>query len=223
MRSRMILNLYKYYCLPIVIRAQYSALISRWQVFIHALDRCIRAGRCGLAPVNKLKLLVAPNGPPLIMSLPRYSHPDPPYISNTFPRQCLRLGQVAKGRVVWDWFIQNRIVWGRVIKDRISPRRNFRGPNCNGSNCSEANCQKPSCPGPNIAERLHKAELSRAYSSEPSFPNTKYWKHISRKAVHVVILGVTIAYMRWCIHYEKKKIRNEKTYRYEFGKNILMN
>ena len=52
-------------------------------------------------------------------------------------------------------------------------RRNFRGPNCNGSNCSEANCQEPSCPGPNIAERLHKAELSRACSSEPSFPNTK--------------------------------------------------
>ena len=48
-------------------------------------------------------------------------------------------------------------------------RRNFGGPNCNGSNCSESNC-----PGPNIAERLHKAELSRAYSSEPSFPNTKY-------------------------------------------------
>ena len=42
-----------------------------------------------------------------------------------------------------------------------------------GSNCSEANCQEPNCPGPNIAERLHKADLSRAYSSEPSFPNTE--------------------------------------------------
>ena len=39
---------------------------------------------------------------------------------------------------------------------------------------SEANCQEPNDPGPNIAESLHKAELSRAYSSESSFPNTKY-------------------------------------------------
>ena len=50
---------------------------------------------------------------------------------------------------------------------------------------------------------------------------------MSRKAVHGVILGVTIAYMRWCIDYEKKKkkkkICNDKTYRYEFGKSILMN
>ena len=76
-------------------------------------------------PVNKLKRLVAPNGPPLILSIPRCSHPAPPYISNTFPRQCLRrvvfrLHEVAKGRVVKDGFIQNRVVWGRVIKDRVS-------------------------------------------------------------------------------------------------------
>ena len=51
--------------------------------------------------------------------------------------------------------------------------------------------QEPSCPGPNIAERLHKAELSRAYSSEPIINTEK--KNISRKAVHAVILGVTIA------------------------------
>ena len=48
---------------------------------------------------------------------------------------------------------------GGFIKDRVSPRRNFRGPNCNGPNCSEANCQEPSCPEPDIAERSHKAEF----------------------------------------------------------------
>ena len=37
-----------------------------------------------------------------------------------------------------------------------------------------------------------------------------------------MILGLTIVYVRWCIDYEKK-IGNEKTYQYEFGKNILMN
>ena len=44
-----------------------------------------------------------------------------------------------------------------------------------------------------------------------------------------MILGVAIAYVRWCIEYGKKHththttICNDKTYRYEFGKNILMN
>ena len=42
-----------------------------------------------------------------------------------------------------------------------------------------------------VIERLNKAEFSRAYLSEPSFPNTKYWQNISRKKVHVVILRVT--------------------------------
>ena len=63
---------------------------------------------------------------------------------------------------------------GGVLLRTEFPKRNFRGPNCNGSKYSEANCQEPSCPGPNITERLHKAQLSRAYSSEASFPNTKY-------------------------------------------------
>ena len=94
-------------------------------------------------------------------------------------------------------------MWGVLLRTEFS-KTYFRGPNCNESNCSEANSQEPSCPGPNTAERLHRAELSRADSSEPSFPNTKYWNNISRKAVHVVILGVTIAYVRWCIDYEKK-------------------
>ena len=102
------------------------------------------------------------------------------------------------------------------------PRHNFRGPKCNGSNCSEANCQEPSCPGPNIAERLHKAELSSAYSSEPSFPNTKTEKNISRKVVHFVISGVTICICEM-VYRPSKKICNDKTYRYVFGKNILMN
>ena len=93
---------------------------------------------------------------------------------------------------------------------------NFRWPNCNGSNCSEAYCQEPSCPRANLAEHLHKADLSRAFSSEPSFPNTKCWKNISRKVVHVVILGLTIAYVRWCIDYGIKS--NDKIYRYKFGK-----
>ena len=111
-------------------------------------------------------------------------------------------------------------MWGRVIKDRVSQdvifdRRNW-------SNCSEANCQEPSCPVPNIVERLHKAKLSRAYSSEPSFPNTKYRKNICRKAVHVVILGVAIAYVRWCIDYERQSVMIKHTlYRYEFGKNVV--
>ena len=163
---------------------------------------------CGLAPVNKLKL-VAPNRSPLIMLLPRCSHPAPPYISNTFPRQCLRrvffrLDQIAKVRV-WIYTEPNRVesYWGPSF-----PRLSIRGPNCIGSNCSEANCQELSCPGPNIVERLHKAELSRADSSEPSFPNTKYWKHISRKAVHVVILGVTIAKKKK--KEKKKKKKNTK-------------
>ena len=53
---------------------------------------------------------------------------------------------------------------GGVLLRTEFPNRNFRGPNCNGSNCSEANSQEPSCPGPNIAEHLHKADMSRAYS-----------------------------------------------------------
>ena len=93
---------------------------------------CVWGGGGGLAPVNNLKRLVATTGLPLILSLPRCSHPTPPYISNTFPRQCLgrvvfRLDQVAIGRVVLDGFIQNRIVWGRVIKDRVSQDVIFEG------------------------------------------------------------------------------------------------
>ena len=36
-------------------------------------------------------------------------------------------------------------------------------------NCLEANCQEPSCPGPNISERLHKAELSRSTCQNQAF------------------------------------------------------
>ena len=64
-------------------------------------------------------------------------------------------------------------------KAQSFPRRTFRGPNYNGSNCSEATCQEPSCPVSNIAERLHKVELSRAYSSEPSFFEYQIVKQIS--------------------------------------------
>ena len=79
---------------------------------------------CGLAPINKIKRR-GPKWPPIILSLPRCSHPALSFISNTFTRQCLRrvvfrLDQVVKGRVVLDGFIQNRIVWGRVIRDRVS-------------------------------------------------------------------------------------------------------
>ena len=35
-------------------------------------------------------------------------------------------------------------------------------------------------------------------------------ENISRKAVHVVILGVTITYVRWCIGYEKTQ-QNKQT------------
>ena len=68
-------------------------------------------------------------------------------------------------------------------------------------------------------ERLNRAELSRAFLSEPSFPNAKYWKILvgARKAIHVMIICVTKAYVLsvWCVDY--------KTYRYEFGINTQKN
>ena len=87
---------------------------------------------------------------------------------------------------------------GRVIKDRVSQDVMFEGQIVMGQIVPEANYQVPSCSGPNIAQHIHKAELSRVYLSEPSFPNNKYRKNISMKAVHAVILGVTIAFVRWC-------------------------
>ena len=54
---------------------------------------------CGLAPVNKLRRLVAPNGPESILPLPRCSHSAPPFISKD-DLSPFRLDQVAKGRVV---------------------------------------------------------------------------------------------------------------------------
>ena len=108
---------------------------------------------------------------------------------------CIQIRPSCQGsrRLGWTYTEPNCV--GRISKDRISPRRNFRGPNSNGSNCSEANCQEPSCPGPNIAEHLHKAELSRPTRQNQAFRILNTEKNIGRKAVHVVILGVTIAYM----------------------------
>ena len=85
---------------------------------------------CGLAPINKLKRLVAPNGPPLILSLPRCSHPAPPYISNTFPRQCLRCLRIrpscqGSSRLGWLYTESHRV--RRVIKDRVSQDVIFEG------------------------------------------------------------------------------------------------
>ena len=112
-----------------------------------------------------------------------------------------RLGRVIKDRVSQDVIFEGRIVIGQIVLKRIVKNRVVLGQ------IKQSVYTKQNCRGPtrqNQAFRILNAE-----------------KNISRKAVHVVILGVTIAHVRWCIDYEK--ICNETTYRYEFGKNILMN
>ena len=105
---------------------------------------------------------------------------------------------------------------GCVVKDRLF-RALFLGPNCNRSNCTEANC-----PGSNGPGRLYVRAFKQSRVVEGflvSFPNAKYWKILVgvRKAIHVMIICVTKAYVLsvWCIDY--------KTYRYEFGINTQKN
>ena len=76
----------------------------------------------------------------------------------------------------------------------------FRRTNYNGSNCKEASCPEPSCPG-----HSGPRPLWQSVYTEPScrgsicqnvvFQILNTGKNISRKAVHVVILGVTLAYV----------------------------
>ena len=78
----------------------------------------------------------------------------------------------------------------------------------NRSNGTEANCPVPNGQGPLcMTERLIRAELPRAFLSQPSFPNTKCWKNISRDAAHVVILRVTRScFVKRCTDYRENKL-----------------
>ena len=122
----------------------------------------------------------------------------PSYISKTFLRRCLwpvvlrkaYFDHVANGRVVQDGFVQSRVVQGR---------RNFRRTNYNGSNCTEASCPEPSCSGTNGPWPLWQSVYTEPSVRGSACQNVVFQilntgKSISRKAVHVVILGVTIAF-----------------------------
>ena len=55
--------------------------------------------------------------------------------------------------------------------------------------------------------------LTKSYRNPPFLPATLNKDDDFKKN-----LGVTKAYVRWCIYYGEKKICNDKTHRYEFGK-----
>ena len=99
--------------------SRYSALISRWQVFV--LDICVGAGsggRKGQSAHKQSENALWPPMNPIIQSAPRFGHLTQPHILTTFLRQCLRRvvlrkvysDQVSKGRVVQDGFVQSRVV-----------------------------------------------------------------------------------------------------------------
>ena len=142
---------------------------------MHVLGKCVRAR---LAPVNKLKRLVAPNGPSLILSLPRCSHPAPPYYIKYFPKpvleaSCLQIRPRCQGssRLGWIYTEPNRV--GRVIKDRVSQDVIFEG-RIVMVKLFRSEVSRTELSWAKYSRVLTQSRIVEGLLVKPSFSNTKY-------------------------------------------------